>query len=1489
MGGTNSTSQKKSSKRGSSRSRTSSTFSDSEGNFGTPEAATPVRTLSTIQGELENNNTDADKPDLDEEEHLIVTAPVEDQDSFPSHSMGQDEPAVPMGGPLEINMQTLEAEQADDHPEASGSVPVFDSPLMTPQLSKCTALSSELTQAPAPILVTDPMLDLAAETAPTQVPAPAPAPAPFLSPAPAQAPASATASYSVAVPASTPDPTQVPHSELNSEPAPYRSLEPPEEKRHAVSESESNGSQSKPQKTKTNKSKSPSLKTDATLNEITQTNEEQERPVPKATYNFDPDHLDNISNPFTRGGSKIPNSPLEEKPHAVSGPESSGSHKHTEPTEKTKTTKTKPASLKMEDTLSEITQTNEEHEHPIPKATYNFDPDQLDNISNPFTRGGSKIPNSPSEEKPPAISELASNDSPKQSKPTVKKTKTSKSKPPSLKMDATLNEIVQASDDQEHPVSKATYNFEPDQLDDSFNPFTMGGSKIPNSPSEEKPPDISELESNSSPKQSQPTQKTKTSKSKSQSLKTDATLSEISQANDGKEIMFPKATYNFDPDQLDSSFNPLTKGGSKIPNPPSEEKPLEAISEPASNDSPKQSKPTQKTKTSKSKPPSLKMDAILNEIVQANEEQELPVPKATYNLDLDQLDDSFNPFTKGGSKIPNSPAEEKPPAISEPASNDSPKQSKPTQKTKTSKSKPPSLKTDATLNEIVQAIDEQDHPVSKATYNFDLDQLDNSFNPFTKGGSKIPNTPTEEIPPAISEPASNDSPKQSKPTQKTKTSKSMPSSLKMDAALNEIAQANEDQEHSFSKATYNFEPDQRDDSFNPLTRGGSEIPNSPCEDKPHVVSEPESNGFPEQTEPIKKTKTIKSKPPCLKMETTLNEIAQANEEQELPVPKATYNFDPDQLDNSFNPFTSGGSKIQNSPPPCGSNSLPRLEPLGSSLPVCERSTAAESEVMEPSSETKPVMLEFSLDEGKVSKPPPRKLGGKKTTSKFGAKKQRPKGSEASCKPAQEPAVSEPASQPIPEPASQSRSEPVSDPLPETALPVSENLETLNLDDIPTKSGAYNFDPTQWDDPDFNPFGSNSKVSSSPVLPKGSYSFDPDTFDDSVDPFKPSKSLSTEDSSSSAAQPEKMVKDGGKQKAGHLSGEKKVRQIPKKGKEKTITNSCKVQKYDESQSLVLDVCNQEEDEGVVQTPEITQRVHHATDEEKLASTGITGQITDTPDERGEPEYKKAPVQKQPISDDPEPKLSRHQEEKETCSLKDDISEISMKPTTKVTSSDAGDAGALSQDTVPLSEMDKAAVLTLIREEIITKEIEVSEWKRKYEESRAEVFEMRTIVGEYEKTVAQMIEDEQQQKSLSCSKSVRQVTLERDQAVDDLNSVERSLADLFRRYENLKGVLEGFKKNEEVLKKCAHDNLMRLKQEEQRYQTLKVHAEEKLNKAYEEIAHMRAKADSEGVALSASLRKEQMKVESLESSVHQKNQEIEELTKICDELIAKLGTN
>ncbi|XP_010147156.1 PREDICTED: transforming acidic coiled-coil-containing protein 2-like, partial [Eurypyga helias] len=216
--------------------------------------------------------------------------------------------------------------------------------------------------------------------------------------------------------------------------------------------------------------------------------------------------------------------------------------------------------------------------------------------------------------------------------------------------------------------------------------------------------------------------------------------------------------------------------------------------------------------------------------------------------------------------------------------------------------------------------------------------------------------------------------------------------------------------------------------------------------------------------------------------------------------------------------------------------------------------------------------------------------------------------------------------------------------------------------------------------------------------------------------------------------------------------------------------------------------------------------------------------------------------------------------------------------------ASDAESTTGLLYPQQDLDSA--LRLARAEIVAKEREVSEWKEKYEESRREVMEMRKIVSEYEKTIAQMIEDEQREKSVS-HHTVQQLIVEKEQALADLNSVEKSLADLFRRYEKMKEVLEGFRKNEEVLKKCAQEYLSRVKKEEQRYQALKIHAEEKLDRANAEIAQVRGKAQQEQAAYQASLRKEQLKVDALERTLEQKNKEIEELTKICDELIAKMG--
>ncbi|XP_009467165.1 PREDICTED: transforming acidic coiled-coil-containing protein 1 [Nipponia nippon] len=433
-------------------------------------------------------------------------------------------------------------------------------------------------------------------------------------------------------------------------------------------------------------------------------------------------------------------------------------------------------------------------------------------------------------------------------------------------------------------------------------------------------------------------------------------------------------------------------------------------------------------------------------------------------------------------------------------------------------------------------------------------------------------------------------------------------------------------------------------------------------------------------------------------------------------------------------------------------------------------------------------------------------------------------------------------------------------------------------------------PALWDSPGLNPFGGSSALRNSPTLPKGSYHFDPNNFD-SVDPFKPTKTLASTTADSCPTADNSLNEILESQTLEVQDDLVKGRDSPKKPKSRLITSGCKVKQY-ETQSLVLDVCAQDEGALISEIPDIANRDGHATDEEKLAST-TSAQKPASLEKKSEPEDDleyfecsnvPVPAAKHGTEAGFEKEISKQMEKDEPGIFPGNPGLCSMDKSPAAVTSVSRSESPL--DGICLSESEKTAVLTLIREEIITKEIEANEWKKKYEESRQEVLEMRKIVAEYEKTIAQMIEDEQRT-NMTSQKNLQQLTMEKDQALADLNSVERSLSDLFRRYENLKGVLEGFKKNEEALKKCAQDYLTRVKQEEQRYQALKVHAEEKLDKANEEIAQVRTKAKAESAALHAGLRKEQMKVESLERALQQKNQEIEELTKICDELIAKLG--
>ena len=76
-------------------------------------------------------------------------------------------------------------------------------------------------------------------------------------------------------------------------------------------------------------------------------------------------------------------------------------------------------------------------------------------------------------------------------------------------------------------------------------------------------------------------------------------------------------------------------------------------------------------------------------------------------------------------------------------------------------------------------------------------------------------------------------------------------------------------------------------------------------------------------------------------------------------------------------------------------------------------------------------------------------------------------------------------------------------------------------------------------------------------------------------------------------------------------------------------------------------------------------------------------------------------------------------------------------------------------------------------------------------------------------------------------------EKEQAVEDLQNVEAAFADVHRKYERTKQVVEGFKKNEEQLKAYVEVYQSKLSKQDQKYQMLKDHAEEKLEEANREI--------------------------------------------------------
>ncbi|XP_051654518.1 transforming acidic coiled-coil-containing protein 3 isoform X2 [Manacus candei] len=567
----------------------------------------------------------------------------------------------------------------------------------------------------------------------------------------------------------------------------------------------------------------------------------------------------------------------------------------------------------------------------------------------------------------------------------------------------------------------------------------------------------------------------------------------------------------------------------------------------------------------------------------------------------------------------------------------------------------------------------------------------------------------------------------------------------------------------------------------------------------------------------------------------------------------------------------------------------------------------------------PVKLEFDFDNATAKKPPPRKLGKR-------------------------PGIKPP-----------SKRIPVTKTKPE-------NIEVQNKsnveDEIPLPKASYKFDWDKLDDPNFNPFGGGSKISTSPRSKPSPQKVHLQEEQDSTTSRRDPLPVEQDNCSSTFETPEKsepknletvkqsVVEDmprapeekPGVQAEAEFPGERDMEE------QMDASKMCSAHNVPSQDNLVSSdsgkkavsaevkaLSHRTEITAVEETPDAEPEEFFRPSSEVLG----TGIEIDYLEQFGTSSFKESALRKQslylkfdpllrdsprkqyqklietnesvitaPPQQSPVPDLNKllEEPEKPLVSLQNEEKPKGLDLLGTFTTSDTGPLipDSLSGDVPPVpfaASTDTAvdAIIDVLKYSqkdmdamVQEKEMETEKWKNKYNKLYMEYQEMGKIVAEFEQTITQVMEDSQKQKEIS-RKEMQKLMEEKQQALSDLNSMEKSFSELFKRLEKQKEALEGYHRNEELLKKCAEDYLARIKKEEQRYQALKAHAEEKLQRANEEIAHIRNKAESEAAALQATLRKEQMRNQSLERSLEQKTKENDELTKICDDLISKIEKN
>lgn len=408
--------------------------------------------------------------------------------------------------------------------------------------------------------------------------------------------------------------------------------------------------------------------------------------------------------------------------------------------------------------------------------------------------------------------------------------------------------------------------------------------------------------------------------------------------------------------------------------------------------------------------------------------------------------------------------------------------------------------------------------------------------------------------------------------------------------------------------------------------------------------------------------------------------------------------------------------------------------------------------------------------------------------------------------------------------------------------------------LPAK-GAYAVDFDKFDDPNYNPFETKSKVSNQePDLPKpkaGGYNLD--FLDNLDDPnYNPFETKSKVENNPISANEKTITKP---EESSPVKLEPEIQSIAEPQTQQKMMSETHVVEQMETD---LNTTNQSAD---------SEEQFHSASENESDKYGDENQDPNTTLDKG-------PVAKQTKTDERFDPIANAKAK--LANLRSSVEEEKSKR-----------AESISGSSATLTESHVGAFVEHVTGETLrytARDMEVirREARIQAEGSNSELEQYKTIVKGMGDLIEHLLTKHQDELSKRDTE-LNQVAADRDAIQDDMNEMEKSNSHLKSRMTRLRNAVEDMRENEKKSKASFKQYESRHQMDQERYRDYKQKATETIQKANEELDTIEAKKDLELTRAYAEIRLLKTKNESLENQLNLKKDENEELIKICDQLM------